>query len=214
MCTTKWRSTRSKISRIAGLILGTLAFAGTSFGLAENAEWTLEKQRGDVSVYSREVPGSPYVEVKATVLITAPVSRISELMGNGEGCAAWRTKCKSSVVLERVSEHELYVHLVLDLPWPAADRDIVLHSKTAFDTQSKTATVSLTSDSSKLPPQDYVRAQSSGKFIIEKVSDEQVEFTYIMHTDLGGNLPAGSVNAGIADATYDDLKKLQELAEG
>ena len=39
-------------------------------------------------------------------------------------------------------------------------------------------------------------------------------FTYIMHTDLGGDLPPEAINARLAESTMDDLRRLKALAEG
>ena len=201
---------------IASVILSLLivkAILVTNAVWAKETPWDLQRQDGSIRIYSRSVEGSAYLAIKATVLIDAPVQRVSQLMGNGNGCARWRAKCKSSKVLETLSEREQYIYMVLDLPWPASDRDIVVHSSTEIDAQARTATVKLESVSSRHPSADYVRAESSGQFVIREIHGSQVEFTYIMHTDLGGDLPAGMVNSGLAEAAFDDLHRLQQLAE-
>ena len=201
---------------ITSITLGVLAVAALltpEIAMSEETSWQLQQQDDDIHIYTRQVDGSPYNAIKASVQINAPITRVAELIGDGNGCAKWRTKCKSSEVIESVSEHERYVYAVLDLPWPATDRDIVLHSKTEIDPESRTATVSLLSDSSRYPPGDYVRAETKGQFLIRVISETQVEFTYTMHTDLGGSLPVSRVNAGLADGTFEDLSKLRKLAE-
>lgn len=195
-------------------LLATLILLPATVAWSEGASWQLQQQDDNIYIYYRKVDGSSYKAIKATVLIDAPMTQVSKFMGNGNGCAKWRTRCKSSEVIETVSEHERYVYAVLDLPWPATDRDIVLHSKTEIDVQTKTATVNLQSASSRHPVGDYVRAETSGQFVIRAVSEQQVEFTYIMHTELGGNLPASRVNAGLADGALEDLSRLRHLAEG
>lgn len=181
---------------------------------ANEFAWELQKDEGDISIYTRPVDGSPYHAVKATARISAPVTRVAELMGDGNGCAEWRAMCESSEVIEAVSEHERYVYLVLDLPWPAKDRDMVMHTMTTIDPESFSATVDLKSASSRHPTGDFIRAESSGQFLIKALGPEQAEFTYIMHTDLGGDLPAGAVNSRIARGAFEDLNRLRELAEG
>jgi hypothetical protein len=204
---------RQILISIAHALLGAIALATATATVAEEAPWQLQQQDDDINIYSRPVDGSSYNAIKATVLINAPITHVSKFLGNGNGCAKWRSKCKSSEVLETISEHERYVYAVLDLPWPVTDRDIVLHSKTEFDAETKTATVSLQSTSSRHPAGDYVRAETSGQFVIRAVNEQQVEFTYIMHTELGGNLPASRVNAGLADGAFEDLSRLRQLAE-
>jgi hypothetical protein len=122
--------------------------------------------------------------------------------------------CKSSTVLETVSEQERYVHMVLDLPWPLSDRDVVMRTLTEVDEDARSATIHFTSDSARLPEQKYVRAESNGRFVIRAVDDNAVEFTYIIHTDLGGELPVDTVNRRMGQSALDDLQRLQAMAEG
>jgi hypothetical protein len=205
---------RQTLTCLARRLLAAAALLTTTVAMSEEALWQLQQQDDGINIYSRSVDGSSYLAIEATVLINAPITHVAKFLGNGNGCAKWRSKCKSSEVLETVSEHERYVHVVLDLPWPATDRDIVLHSKTDIDSDAKAATVNLQSVSSRQPLGDYVRAETSGQFVVRAVSETQVEFTYIMHTELGGNLPAGRVNADLADGAYKDLSRLRQLAEG
>lgn len=197
--------------RLRVLALSTLLSA---VAWASEADWELQREDGDISVYTRQVDGSPYRAVKATARIGAPVTRVAELMGTGDGCAEWRAMCESSQVIEAVSEHERYVYLVLDLPWPVKDRDMVMHTTTTIDPETSSATVDLESASSRHPQGDLIRAESSGQFLIRALGPDQAEFTYIMHTDLGGDLPAGPVNSRVAEGAFEDLRRLRDLAEG
>jgi hypothetical protein len=203
-------ATRQTLTAIA---CGLLAVITAPAAMCEEALWELLQQDKDINIYSRPVDGSSYNEVKATVLINAPLTHVSTFLGDGNGCAKWRTKCKSSEVIKLVSEHERYLYMVLDLPWPATDRDVVLHSTTTIDAQVKTATVNLQSSSSHYPPSKFVRAETSGQIVIRAVGEKQVEFTYIMHTELGGSLPVGIVNSELADGAFADLSLLRQLAE-
>ncbi|NQX88720.1 MAG: hypothetical protein HRT77_08645 [Halioglobus sp.] len=179
----------------------------------DQADWELQIEEADISVYTRPINYSPYHEVKAIARIDAPMVRVAKLMGDGNGCAEWRILCAFSEVIETVSEQERVVYLVLDLPWPAKDRDMVVHSKTTIDAASRSATVALQSASAKYPLSDYIRAEAVGQFLIQARAPEQVELTLIMHTDLGGDLPAGAVNSRLAAGTRDDLRRLITLAE-
>jgi hypothetical protein len=197
----------------AYLLLIAVSLAGSSATASTEAEWTLEKDQEHIQLYTRPVAGSPFLEVKAVTLINAPITKVADTFGDGDGCSAWRALCKSSEVLSMVSDTERYVYLVLDLPWPLSDRDMVIHSTVQIDPASKTATVQLESASSNRPAKDYVRAESSGEYMIKVISDEQVEFTYIMHTDLGGDLSPEVINPQVASSTFTDIAQLRLLAE-
>ena len=196
------------------LLLGITAWCATAFATdASNAEWALQQDDGRIQVFTRPVAGSPFLEVKATALINAPIADIASRMGDGEGCVEWRVMCKSSEVLSVDSDTERNVYMVLDMPWPVADRDMVMRSIADIDTAAKTVTVQLQDASSKYPEQDYVRAVSNWQYQMKALGEEQVEFTYIMHTDLGGDLSADLINPRVVESTYADIKQLQLLAE-
>jgi len=211
MHTEQWLDLAKKSTRL------WLAFVCAAFApalIAAETDWKLEEKNGDISVYMREVENSRYRAVKATVQLDASAERVAELMGTGDGCVEWRAMCKSSRLLEVVSETERYVYMVLDLPWPMSDRDLVIHTTTDIDPEANTVTVNLQSASERHPPEDYVRAEIQGQFVITALDEETVDFTYIMHTELGGGVPVNMVNSRLKDSAIDDLARLQDLAEG
>ncbi|MEM9254755.1 MAG: START domain-containing protein [Pseudomonadota bacterium] len=181
---------------------------------ADEGDWSLQMQEGNVSVYTREVEGSPYHAVLGKVMINAPAARVAEFMGDGSRCAEWRAQCKSSKVLETISDRERYIYMVLDMPWPAKDRDMVVHITGHQDDANRVATITLQSDSEHYPEQKFIRAETRGEFVIKSLGANQVEFIYEMQTDLGGDLSPSLVNPRLTEATFQDLTKLQELAEG
>ena len=181
--------------------------------MAAQSEWSHVRDEPRIQVYTRPVVGSPYLEVKVSAMIDASLEQVSAALGDGEGCGDWRAMCESSVVLKALSEQNRFVYLVLDLPWPIADRDMVIHSHAQVDRDAKTVTVKLQSASSEYPLQDYERAETSGEYRIRAINDAQVEFTYTIHSDLGGDLPPDLINPRLVASTYEDVQRLQSLLE-
>ncbi len=177
------------------------------------APWALEQDEGRIQIYTRPVAGSPFLEVKATALINAPIAHLANVMGDGERCSEWRAMCKSSEVLGTATDTERTIYMVLDLPWPVSDRDMVIHSTVDIDRVAKTVSVQLEPASSAYPEQDYVRAITTGYYQIKALGEQLSELIYIMHTDLGGDLSADLINPRVTSSTYEDVKRLQLLAE-
>lgn len=206
----------SQISRNGKSLLRVTALAVSlalpGAAMATDAPWTLEREDNGITIYSRAVADSPFLAVKAVATIDAPAQKVAELLGDGNGCSAWRKMCKSSEVLRTVSDSERVIYMVLDLPWPVSDRDLVVRSIAHVDEQAKTLHVTLASASSEHPVQDYVRAQSSGEYALKVIGDDRSEFTYIQHTDIGGDLSADMINPSLLSSTFDDIRRLQELA--
>ena len=180
---------------------------------ATDEPWGLQQDGGDIQIYTRPVTGSPFLAVKATALIKAPIQHVAAVMGDGQSCSEWRARCKSSEVLGTPSDTERTIYMVLDMPWPVEDRDMVIHSTIDIDRIAGTVTVQLGPGEADYPERDYVRATTTGQYEIKALDEEQVLLTYIMHTDLGGDLSANLANPRVIESTYEDVKRLQELAE-
>ena len=134
-------------------------------------------------------------------------------MLEGKGCNPWRELCQSSTVLESLPGSQRTIHMVLNMPWPLADRDMVIHSRATLDANNKAFTVNFTSADDSYPVKDYVRATSSGEYHIRARSEQQLEFSMIMHTELGGNLSPSIINDRLVENTLADITRLVNLAE-
>jgi hypothetical protein len=191
--------------------LAVVALCATTAG-AREAPWTLAKQNEQIQLYSRPVDGSKYIEVKAIVTINAPFETVVQELGNGEACSEWRKVCASSTVFKK-SAGERYIYMVLDLPWPLSDRDQVIHSRSSFDSEKQLLTVVLQPAPDSYPEQKYIRAISQGSYQLAVLSEKQMQFTWLMHTDLGGDVSAGMVNKRLLATTFDDMTRLVDQAE-
>jgi hypothetical protein len=179
----------------------------------EDASWLLVKDKQGVKLYTASIDGSDYVAVKAVTQIDASMETMVAVLGDGEGCNQWRELCQSSRVLKTLPDSQRTIYMVLNMPWPLADRDMVIHSRATLDTESKAFTVNFTSAQDSYPMQEYVRAISSGRYHIRPTSQQQVEFSMVMHTELGGNLSPSIINDRLVKNTLADVARLVRIAE-
>ncbi|MEH6589025.1 MAG: START domain-containing protein [Halioglobus sp.] len=209
----------ARVHRTACVALAAMSLAlspaitAASSTVPSGDDWTARKNDQSLQLYTREVAGSDFIAVKVTALVNASVEKVAYAFGNGDGCSGWQAMCKTSTVVEVVSDSERYIHLVLDLPWPLSDRDMVIHSTSTIDPETDAATMHMASAADKIPLQDYVRARSNGRYTVKTMNAEQVELTYIIHTELGGNVSPATVNSRLISTTFEDIKRLVELAE-
>lgn len=209
----------ARIHRTACLALAAVAVAllpamtAASTTLPGENDWTARKNNQNLQLYTREITGSDFIAVKVTALVNATIEKVADAFGDGDGCSGWQAMCKASTVVEVVSDRERYIHLVLDLPWPLSDRDMIIHSTSTIDPETDSATLHIESAADKIPLQDYVRARSNGRYTVKEVNAEQVELTYVIHTELGGNISPATVNSRLISTTFEDIERLVELAE-
>jgi hypothetical protein len=179
----------------------------------EGASWLLVKDKQGVKLYTASIDGSDYVAVKAVAQIDASLETIVAVLGDGEGCNQWRELCQSSRVLQTLPDRERTIYMVLNMPWPLSDRDMVIHSRTTLDNENKAFTVNFTSAQDSYPIQDYIRAISTGRYHVRVTSEQQVEFSMVMHTELGGNLSPSIINDRLVKNTLADVARLVAIAE-
>lgn len=200
------------LAAFMAISLSALTLASTPRVTAD-AQWTLAKDKDNIQLYTRPVAGSDFLAIRASTVMAADSDAVAAALGDGDGCSEWRRMCKSSRILEVASEQERLIYMVLDLPWPLSDRDVVMRSITHIDPQSKTAVVKLQSDSGAYPAQKQVRAQCNGQFIIKVLGEKQVEVAYEMHADLGGDISADMVKSRQISATLAEMGALRALVE-
>ncbi|MFT4613651.1 MAG: hypothetical protein ACI9NT_000792 [Bacteroidia bacterium] len=203
----KYRSLPTAVALLMAL------FLPVSSAQAEE-EWELQKDDEGIQLYTRKVASSPFLEVKVTTRISSPMEKLTEVFGDGSGCAPWRNNCKSSKVLRQESEAERFIYMILDLPWPISDRDLVVRSLTITDLESQSTTVDASSVEGEYPEQDYVRAISRAQYQMHLVEPGEIDLTYTVHVDLGGDISPGLVNSQLASTTFKEIEQLVKMAEG
>ncbi|MEZ5569480.1 MAG: START domain-containing protein [Halioglobus sp.] len=204
------RSATRVCRRGVGVAACVLACAAPS--ASAGSEWQLQKDKNGVAIFTRDVEGSPFLAVKATAAFRQPVEKLAEYLGDGSECMQWRKMCKSSRVLQVNSEDERLVYQVLDLPWPIADRDMVIQSVTEIDPASRSVTVRIETQSDAYPLQKYTRAETSSQIQLRAIDAENAEFTYIIHVDLGGDVSPALVNSQLVSSTLEDVERLLAMA--
>lgn len=193
--------------------LALLLQVGLAHAAPAGEGWEQIKDKNGVQVYTRAVEGSDFLAIAASTVMQADSDKVAAALGDGDGCAQWRKMCKSSKVLEASSDTDRLVYMVLDLPWPLSDRDVVMRILTNIDPEAQTAVVSLNSDSAAYPQQKHVRAECNGQFVIKVLDENSVQVTYEMHADIGGDISPGMVKSRQVDSTYEEMVALRELVE-
>lgn len=180
-------------------------------------QWQAAASGDIVEVYSSEVDGSPYIAVKAVTRINSDVKSVLRAFDSDvaemNGCSPWRQMCKRSRILSEPSEEVSIRHLILDLPWPLSDRDMVMKSHLQTEAGWQRAIIDGITVSDQLPEQKYVRADSRIRYEMRRLDSGETELTFINHTNLNGGVPAGLFNSKVVTSTQEEILALKRFVE-
>ena len=121
--------------------------------------------------------------------------------------------CKRSRIVSEPSENVSIRHLILDMPWPVSDRDMVMKSLLQIDPEWQRAVIDGATVSDQLPEQKYVRADSRIRYEMRRLDSGETELVYMNHTNLNGGVPAGLFNSKVVSSTRDEIQALKHFVE-
>lgn len=192
-------------------VLLCLACPVLAAGLPDSG-WQSKGEEDGVTLYTHAVEGSDFLAVRAVAQIDTTIDTLLAELADTRGCTQWRENCRSIRLLRQVGDNERIFHMVLDLPWPVADRDLVFRATRSFAPGGDAVRIDVHSVEGELPPQAYVRATTEAVYLIRRLAPGRVELSYTVHVDLGGKVAAGLVNARLLASTRHELAHLITLA--
>jgi hypothetical protein len=200
---------------IAILVLISLCFPPGLLN-AEQSSWQLRKNQEGIPVYTRKVAGSPILEVKANVIIDAPLPKVIAYFEDEKQIRRWYYQCVLSKFIENDGPKQEVIYLILHLPWPVAARDFVFKRTRSKDATHGSIIYTLTALPNRLPlVKGMIRVKSiESVWSFKSLPRGQTEMFCQQHTDNAGSIPDSFVNAVVADTPYYSLKNFRELLTG
>ncbi|MDA0195083.1 MAG: START domain-containing protein [Bacteroidetes bacterium] len=184
-------------------------------GYSQNDGWDLEKNKDGVKVYTRIPAGEIYKEFRAVTTLESTLSSAIALLGDMQAAPDWYAHVKQGKVLKKYNSLQSMVHIELDLPFPADDRDLVALFDFTYDSETGIAKATVTGEPNFAPNLEksirIPRLNGFWEFI--PIGDTQTEVHYQVFSDPGGNLPIWIFNSMIADDPFRSLRNMQSLVK-
>ena len=192
------------------LILTVLLCATGSGVVWAAEEWSLDKQRDGIEVYTRPVAGSGIKEFKGIAEFEQNPESILLVLRDSDRFKTWFPNCPESKLLDREANVS-YQYSVMDAPWPVSDRDNVLRSETSRDESSGIVAIHITAAPDYYPEQDgRVRVrQAKGTWQLEPLAGSRTRVTFSMHLEPGGGIPDWLINARVVETPFEALTNLR-----
>jgi len=177
-------------------------------------EWSLERDRSGVKIYTRYISGWDLKQFKGIVNIRTNIKTVEKTLRNDVGRDRWMYNTYDSKDVKKVSDNEIYCYSRVDAPWPVYDRDNVTRYtyKKISDTEMY---VYLKNFSGILSEKSgIVRInRMEGYWHFKETSPGNVQVTQLAVAEAGGSIPAWLANSSIIDSPYHTLLNLKNHIE-
>lgn len=193
----------------------TLAIACSSLSVQAQDGWELTKESDGIMEYTRGDNQHKVNEIKVELTIKAKLSEIASLILDVDNYSKWSRNLKMSYVLKQVSSNELYFYTEVNSPWPALNRDLVVHLQILQDSETKVVTIKEVGVPNYIPPKkDIVRVPYSNEtWTVIPLDPSHLKITYYLQVDPGGGVPGWLANLFAAKAPLESFKYLATLVQ-
>ncbi len=176
-------------TRAALALVAALGLAGAP--RADDSWQPLLTQDG-VSVEERTAPGRALPELRATVEIDAAIFEVLAVIADVPRQPEWVHDCVAARIVRVLGPDVALIYNRTGVPWPASDRDVLLHSELKLVAASTHAAVLLASTTDpNVPPVDGVvrMPRLVGGYDLVSLAPTRTRVTYRIDIDPGGSLP-------------------------
>lgn len=173
-------------------------------------EWKLEKQKNNVSIFSKK-SDSGYKEILVKTIVEASPHALVALLDDVAFSPQWIHNCIEVKILDEVSPTERLINSFFTAPWPVKNRDMVFYSKTTFINNIVKIEISDRGDTTPLHPK-YVRMQNMyGLWEANILENGRSEITYTGSGNPGGNLPTFLANKELISSMFKTFQNLRKV---
>jgi hypothetical protein len=201
---------RSPRSAALAWLLSLVAACSAAAARADESWRALYRDDG-IDLSERDVEGRALPDLRGEVEIPADAYEILAVILDVPAQPKWMWNCRESRVLASESDSAQLVYQVLRAPWPAKDRDVVLHGEARVIEAGRLRVNFASQEDASMPPvAGRVRmAQLEGEFELVALDLTQTRVSYTMIADPGGILPLVFRRAALRESVFDTLVGLR-----
>ncbi len=125
--------------------------------MAAETPWEEALARDGIVVHRRAAAGSPLHEVCGRGVVEAKLARVLAVLRDVAHEPEWIPKCSDASILEHRGGSVHIAYHRTSLPWPVADRDVVVRSEMTVDPDRRVVRiVTISTKDARLPPRQGV----------------------------------------------------------
>jgi hypothetical protein len=194
----------------AAFLLAVLFFIHIRPAQAQN-NWMLSTEHDGIKVFTRTTTNSRIKAVKVVCTMPASASQLLAAVLDIQTCDEWVYHSKQNIMVKQISPLELIYYSQVDVPWPAENRDYVVHIETEQDPQTKVITVNSPCIPGYIAEKDHIVriSHSVGKWTITPLGKNLISAEYMLEVDPGGSIPAWLINLFATKGPLETFRKLK-----
>lgn len=178
---------------------------------AGQENWTLASAKEGISIYTRPMASSKVKAIRVVCQLQAtPVQLLAAIM-DIKSCGEWVYHSKKNELIRQHSPLDLIYYSEVAVPWPAENRDYVVHIQAEQNPKTKVITVNSPCVPGYVPEQPHIVriSHSVGRWVITPAGKDQVNAEYVLEVDPMGNIPAWLTNMFATKGPLETFRKLK-----
>jgi len=173
--------------------------------------WELRRNENGITIYSRRHDN--LVELHLLTEFNSTTDNLINQLVDIPNYVNWVYGNKRSGIIKKINDHDIIYFTEAHLPWPIADRDLVIELTVTPATATNPLTIIAKSIEGILPPKPhFIRVPYSvATWHVIPVPGNKIKIDYTFSLDPGGSIPSWLVNLTIATGPYKSFLKLGDM---
>jgi START domain len=166
-----------------------------------------------ITVFRREIAGSPVIAFKGIGVVNAPIARVVAVITDTPRSTEWMDSTSEARVVRKVSPLEQIVYTHIATPVVMKDRDFVTRAKAEIDGAKKRFVIRIQSvNDPGAPPTSYVRGEiHQSSFILTSIDGgKKTQVITEIHADPKGSVAKWIVNLFQKNWPHNTIKNLRK----
>lgn len=173
--------------------------------------WEFSKESKGVTVYTREVEGSSFLEFRGEIEIDTNLSKMVSLLWTVGDMPKWMDGCLEAVVLESEAELSRKLYLRNDAPGLLKDRDLVIRNTVSQDPDSLEVTYTMDLVDEPLDTTHVHVKKMKGIVKLVPLTNNRTKVIYQAHLEPAGIVPGWAANIFVNDNPINTLKGARSI---
>ena len=176
------------------------------------ANWTFQKEKNGIKVYTRPAKTSKFNDIKAEFDIQNSIAKFISVSYDVGNYPLWVYGTKTAKLCERLNNEEIIYYSEVNAPWPFSNRDFYARLKINRGADGKTITITATGLPNYKPTENgIVRIPYlHSDMVVSSVNPHTLHIVYTTNVDVGGNVPAWLINLFSTSGPIESFTKLRE----